>query len=223
MTLSQKSNTVVIIPAYNAEKHLETLLNQTTSFTKNIILVDDGSTDGSYQIYSRFPIFYIRLKQNKGKGNALKIGFENAIKQGYKFAITMDADLQHPPSDLKKFIKRHTATKANLIYGKRDFSLKYMPPARILSNFLTSLIVSIKIKRPIYDSQCGYRLYDLNIIKKMDLTTTLYQTETELILKFAENDAKFDFIPIKTVYNDEKSYISHLRDIKNFVKLILNN
>ena len=121
-----------------------------------------------------------------------------------------------------KFIKRQIATGANLIYGKRNFSPFVMPPARIMSNFLTSLIVSLKIKNRIYDSQCGYRLYDLKLIKNMQIKTDKYQTETELLIKFAKLSAKFDFVPIKTIYDKEKSYISHVRDIKNFIKVILN-
>lgn len=214
-------NTVIIIPVFNAEKHLNKLLSEILNYTKNIIVVDDGSTDKSGDICKSFEIIYHRLNENQGKGKALQKGFELAIKNGFKYALTLDSDYQHPPRDIKKFIKRQIATSADLVYGKRCFCPKYMPAHRIISNFLTSLIVSVKIGNPIYDSQSGYRLYRLDLIKKIELTTNRYQTETELIIKLAKIGAKFEFVPIETIYDDEKSYISHFRDIKNFIKVIL--
>ncbi len=216
------ANTAVIIPVYNSEKFIKKLIEELLSVIKNIIVVDDGSTDKSFEIYSKYPVKYFRYKKNRGKGEALKKGFEIAIREGFLYAITLDSDYQHLPQDVPKFIKRQIATGANLIYGKRNFSPFVMPPARIMSNFLTSLIVSLKIKNRIYDSQCGFRLYDLSFIKRMQIKTDKYQTETELLIKFAKLSAKFDFVPIKTIYDKEKSYISHVRDIKNFIKVILN-
>jgi len=217
------SNTVIIIPIYNAEKHLDKLFTQLKQITRNIIAVNDGSMDKSGDICKGFDVIYYEFEKNKGKGAALKKGFEIALEKGFDFAITLDSDLQHNPKELRKFFIKQMLTRADFIYGKRSFSADKMPIPRIMSNFLTSLIVSFKTGESIYDSQSGYRLYNLNIIKKISINSTRYQTETELILKFAKKNAKFDFVPIETVYADEKSYISHWRDIKNFVKIIMEN
>ena len=145
--LANLKNTTVIIPVFNAEKYLDRLLNEILIYTKNIIVIDDGSTDNSYEICKQFPVILYRIRNNRGKGYALKKGFDIAINEGFIFAITLDSDFQHPPKDIPKFIKRQIATSADLIYGKRDFDPKKMPIHRILSNFLTSLIVSVKIKK----------------------------------------------------------------------------
>ena len=217
------SNTAVIIPIYNAENHLDELFTKLREITENIITVNDGSTDKSGDICKDFNVIYYEFEENKGKGAAIKKGFEIALEKKFEFAITMDSDLQHNPKDIRKFFIRQMLTKADFIYGKRSFSPNKMPIPRIMSNFLTSLIVSFKTGENIYDSQSGFRLYNLNIIKKISINTARYQTETELILKFAKENAKFNFVPIDTVYGDEKSYISHWRDIKNFVKIIMEN
>ncbi len=221
--ICNRENMVVIIPVYNGKEHLERLLQEVLKITKNVILVDDGSTDQSKAIYTAFPIIYHRFKENRGKGAALKYGFKLALENGFECAVTLDSDFQHLPKDINKFLKRQIATGANLIYGRRDFSPFKMPIHRIMSNFLTSLIVSLKIKKKICDSQCGFRLYDLKFIENIDIRTRRYQTETEILIKFAKAGAKFDFVPIETIYKNEKSYISHFRDIKNFISVILEN
>ena len=97
-----------------------------------------------------------------------------------------------------------------------------MPFPRIMSNKLTSLIVSISTTRKILDSQSGYRLYDLNMIKEIDLISQKYQFETEVIIKLAKQNGRINFVSISTVYSGQKSHISHLRDIWNFIKVVLN-
>jgi hypothetical protein len=107
------------------------------------------------------------------------------------------------------------------VIGKRDFSRDKMPLPRIASNATTSKIVSIFTQQKILDSQSGYRLYNLNFIKDFQFKTKRYQFETEVIIKIAKAGGLIDFVPIDTIYDGQKSYISHLRDIKNFVNIVL--
>ena len=97
-----------------------------------------------------------------------------------------------------------------------------MPFSRILSNAITSFIVSISTGYRIPDSLSGFRLYYLKLIEKMKFRSERYQFETEIIFKFARKKAKIDAVPIKTIYQNEKSHISHRRDIINFVKIIFS-
>ncbi len=221
---ANKQNTAIVIPVYNSEKYLDELITKILYFfpKENIFAIDDGSSDNSAEICSSFGINLSKLSQNSGKGSALKKGFEEAIMNDFVFAITLDSDLQHDPNQIPVFIKKQNEKEADLIIGKRNFSIKKMPFPRICSNTLTSFVVSLVTGYKIYDSQSGYRLYNLNLIKNLKFVSEKYQFETEIILKFAKLKAKIDFVKIETIYKGQKSYISHFRDIMNFIKIVIH-
>ncbi len=161
------ANTAVIIPVYNAANHLPELYRQLLVYfpASQLIFINDCSTDNSGDICRSFESNYYELSENKGKGAALQAGFKLALEQGYEFAFSIDSDLQHDPAETSAFLKRQQETNADMIIGKRDFN-KTMPWQRIFSNSTTSNIVSIVTKQKIYDSQSGYRMYRLDLIKK---------------------------------------------------------
>jgi len=222
MTLkADKTNTAVIIPVYNAERHLPELYRQLlTHFpAEQLIFVNDCSTDNSGKLCEGFRTNYREFKINQGKGAALQAGFQIAIEKGFEFAFSIDADLQHDPAEIPNFLKKQNETNSAMIIGKRDFNVT-MPWQRKFSNSTTSKVVSIVTKQDIVDSQSGYRLYQLDPIKKLSFKSTRYQFETEIIIKFAKLGAQIKFVPIQTIYNDEVSYISHFRDIGNFIAIV---
>lgn len=222
MTLkADKTNTVVIVPVYNAAKHLPELYRQLLGYfpAEQMIFVNDCSIDESGKICEEFGAIIHNFAVNQGKGAALQIGFSIALEKGFEFAFTIDADLQHDPTEIPNFLKKQNETGAALIIGNRDFN-KTMPWQRIVSNSTTSKVVSIVARQNISDSQSGYRLYQLDPIKKLSFRSARYQFETEIIIKFAKLRAEIKFVPIKTIYNDEVSYISHFRDIGNFIAIV---
>ena len=221
---ANKKNTAVVIPVYNSEKYLDELIIKILLFfsKENIFAVDDGSFDKSAEICASYRINVSKLPQNSGKGSTLKKGFEEAIKNNFVFVITLDSDLKHDPNIIPELIKKQNEKEADLVIGKRNFSLKKMPFPRICSNILTSFIVSLVTGYKIYDSQSGYRIYNLTLIKDLKFVSKKYQFETEIILKFAKLKAKKDFLEIETIYDGQKSYISHFRDIMNFIKIVIH-
>ena len=217
-------NTAVVVPVYNSDKYLPKLFDGIMTYfpLENIFAVNDASEDDSKYICEKLQVNLVDLQVNCGKGNALQLGFKEALKKGFKFAFTIDSDLQHKPEDFPEFIKKQNELDLELVIGKRDFSHKKMPFHRICSNTLTSWIVSRALKQKIIDSQCGYRLYNLEILRDMEFQSKRYQFETEIILKIAKRNGKVGFIPIETIYNGQESYISGLRDIKNFVEIVFH-
>jgi len=224
METANKKNTAVIIPIYNGSAHLKQLLNRILQFfpKENLIAVNDASEDSSAKICASFQICIINFSENRGKGAALIAGFQKAISLGFKFAFSINCDLQHQPEDFSVFLQTQNIRQSDLIIGKRNFSFAKMPFSRILSNAITSFIVSIFTGYRIPDSQSGFRLYNLKLIEKMKFRSERYQFETDIIFKFARKKAKIDAVPIKTIYQNEKSHISHGRDIINFVKIIFS-
>ncbi len=216
-------NTAVIVPIYNSSKYLKELFKRIFEYfpAESVYAINDASTDDSAKICETSGVNLINIPINKGKGNALNIGFKEAITDGFKFAFSIDSDLQHKPEDFPGFLEKQNEDEIDLLIGRRIISNTKMPFMRVCSNLITSKIVSIFTKRKILDSQCGFRLYNLDSIKDFKFRTKRYQFETEVILKLAKAGGKTGFIDIETIYDGQKSYISHLRDIMNFIKIII--
>jgi glycosyltransferase involved in cell wall biosynthesis len=223
MITANKENTAIIIPAYNSENHLEDLLERIYPYSekKNIFVVNDASTDNTSEICQKQQITCIDFPVNCGKGFALQKGFKAALNNGYFYALTIDSDLQHPPENIPDFWQKQAESKAELIIGKRDFSFKKMPFMRICSNTITSFILTTFTRKKIEDSQCGFRLYQLSVLGDMKFVSRRYQFETEIIIKLARFGGNIYFTPIPTIYQGEKSYISHARDIWHFIEIVL--
>ncbi len=216
-------NTAIVIPAYNAEKYLAELISKISALTdkKNIIVINDASTDSTLDICKKLDLKVISHTHNEGKGAALLSGFREAVNEGYEFALTIDADLQHEPAEILNFLQKQQEEDFEMVIGCRDFRRGVMPRHRICSNTITSWMVSKVCSRKIYDSQSGYRLYKLNFLKDLKFVSGGYQFESEIIIKFARKGAEFGFIPIATIYNGQESHISNFRDITSFVKTII--
>lgn len=217
-------NTAIVVPAYNAAKYLDELIRRIARFfpKQQIIIIDDSSDDDSFAICKQNGVIVHRFTSNRGKGAALQQGFNMAIENGYQYAFTIDSDLQHQPEDFPIFIERQNVTTADMVIGCRALKLPKMPFLRVCSNRLTSSIVSLVVGSRIYDSQSGFRLYKLEPLKKMRFRSQRYQFETEVIIKTAKQNGIIDFVPIEVIYDGQSSHISHMRDIANFVRVILS-
>jgi len=239
-------NTLIVIPVYNSGKHLEELFDrirksEVGGIRYNILCVDDGSVDNSYHIIKKNKINNISHNKNRGKGYALKAGLTYAKVNDYKFVVTIDSDLQHDPKYISHLLLAQNIDNADLVIGFRDFkmlgcggagrsslrpyvhvgdSVDKMPFSRVISNTLTSSIVSSLSKRYIFDSQSGFRLYNLDLFDENEITTDRYQMETEILFNYINKNAIISHVEIPVIYKDEKSHISHLRDIGNFIKVI---
>ena len=250
MVKADFKNTLIVLPIYNSELQLEELFRRLSAVSDgmDVLCVNDGSSDNSLDMIEKYKLNHIDLEENRGKGFALKIGLAYAKINGYKFVITIDSDLQHEPACIPNFLKTQNKENADLVIGFRDFNPFWissqtcknkihrlwkkgeseensgtMPPMRILSNSITSFIVSSITKRNILDSQSGYRLYNLELFDEEQIETDRYQMETEILLNYIRKNAVVAHVEIPIIYNDEKSYISHFRDIVNFVKVIADD
>lgn len=219
---AHKNNTAVVIPMYNGRQHLPRLFERLLAVmpAESLLVIDDASTDGSAQWCLSQRVLVHSFPLNKGKGAALQTGFNLASQAGYQFAVSIDCDLQHQPEDIPRLLARQRETDADIVIGERRFDPAVMPWPRIFSNSTTSRIVSLSCHHRITDSQSGFRLYRLAPLAGMRFTSQRYQFETEVLIKLCKAGCKVDFIPIDTIYNDEESHISHLRDIWNFIKII---
>lgn len=216
---------LVLIPAYNAEKTIVRLVESIRiALDKNIdyaiLIVDDGSDDATSNLAKDLKVEWVRHEKNLGKGAALKTGFQYMLDHGFDLVATIDADLQHDPAILPGMIDSMLQDSFDFVIGTRERNSK-MSWHRRLSNSITSWLISLRTAMDIPDSQSGYRVIRNEIIKKISLRTSRYETESELILKAARLRCRFGFYPIATIYAGEKSYIRHLSDTWRFIKMFI--
>jgi glycosyltransferase involved in cell wall biosynthesis len=211
---------LVLVPAFNAERHLDELIERLGAYVCPSILlfVNDGSTDGTLAKLKEREVNYISFPENRGKGAALKAGFDYAIENDYRSVLTIDADLQHSPEKIPGFYALDNGHR--LVMGTRDIDLKVMPLPRWFSNNTCSLIISIFSTRRIRDSQSGYRLIPTSLLRAMRLRTVGYDFESEMLFKAGAAGYEVGEVSVPTIYEDSVSFINPLADTGRFVRQI---
>lgn len=209
-----------VIPAYNSEKTLEKVILdlRTRLSSVAIIVVDDGSRDLTSEIARALQTILITHNKNLGKGAALKSGFKKALCLGAKFVLTLDADGQHNPRDVNRFLSKYEDTHLDIIIGSRMANVSGMPIHRILSNRITSKLISWRVGQYVPDSQCGFRLIKADLLKNIQLKTNRFDMESELILKALKKGYKIGFVNIETIYHSNStSAMNLIEDTSRFI------
>jgi len=211
---------LILVPAYNAGKYLAELTRRIRKAAPDcgLLIINDGSTDNSAEILEKLEVEYLTNDPNKGKGATLQRGFDYAVERGYDYVLTIDADLQHLPEEIPRFLNYRPY--ADLYIGTRNLRSKDMPPHRRLSNYLTSLIISVFSGRRIRDSQTGYRMISTEVIRTLKQTYIGYMFESEQLFLAGKMNLDIAEIPISTVYEDSPSFINPIMDTARFIKLI---
>ncbi|MDI6739508.1 MAG: glycosyltransferase family 2 protein, partial [Candidatus Edwardsbacteria bacterium] len=214
--------TLVIIPAYNAGKHLPQLLPEIlrNADRKDITVIDDGSSDNTAVIAERAGVIVLRNKRNLGKGAALKRGFAHAILNCYDAVITLDADGQHPPELIPRLIDKARHGSYDIIIASRRRQFDKMRWERALSNRMTTTVVSLLAGARIEDSQCGYRFLLTGVLRCLSLSSGGFQTESELLIQAGRIGARIGHIDCE-VRSGPTSHISHGADTARFIAMCL--
>lgn len=211
----------VLIPAYNEEKTIRSVVSEAAENVEAVIVVDDGSSDGTAEEARRGGAVVISHGENRGKGAALKTGFRHALEKGFEGVIVMDADGQHKPADISAFLERAAVSSAGIILGNRMEDTKKMPLIRYLTNRFTSAVVSRMACQRITDSQCGFRFIRCSFLRDVELKTGKFETETEMLIAAARAGCGIDSVRISTIYGREKSKINPVVDTLRFLRLVL--
>ncbi|GAB5474052.1 MAG: DUF2062 domain-containing protein [Maribacter sp.] len=218
-------NCCVMVPTYNNHKTLKKVLDGILVYTNNIIVVNDGSTDTTAEILEPYSqLHQIHLDENKGKGNALKIGFAEALTLGYEFTITIDSDGQHFPEDIPVFLEAlQKEPSQNVIFiGARNMDQADVPGSSSFGNKFSNFWFWFETGIRLQDTQSGYRLYPLKFLEKLKLYTPKFEFEIEVIVKAAWNGTLVKNIPIQVSY-DEEERVSHFRKVPDFARISVLN
>ena len=204
-----------VIPAYNEQNSIGSIVKNTKKYIDNVIVVDDGSKDKTKETAENAGAIVLRHLVNLGKGAALKTGCDYAVKNGARFIIALDADAQHNPDDIPRFIEK--LKKYDVVFSCRKLSRK-MPFVLRFGNWFISKAVRFLYKIDLNDTQCGFRAFSKTAYKKLRWNASDYSMESEMIAKAGKQRLKYVQIPIETIYSDKYKGTT----IIDGVKIILN-
>lgn len=210
----------VIIPAFNEEPRIAAVVRRVKEHVPAVVVVDDGSRDGTVREAEAAGATVLRHETNRGKGVALETGFRHAREQGFDYLITMDGDGQHDPADLDRFVEAYTRTGIPVLVGNRMTDAARMPWVRRMTNRFMSALLSREMGQYVPDTQCGYRLFRCDVVPLVSAESTRFAAESEILLHVADRGIRIDAVPVATIYGNEKSKINPFKDTIRFFSML---
>ena len=215
-------NICVVIPVLNEAKGIGPIVSSIKDRGLDVLVIDDGSDDGSGQIAEEMGADIIRHESRQGKGFSLRAGFNYIVEQDcYDGVIAMDGDGQHDVSDIDKFIDMAKLQPDSVISGNRMSDASNMPWLRVATNKAMSLLISLTCRQKIPDSQCGYRYIGCRILKEVNFTSVGFEIESEIMIKSSKKGYKIFAVPIQSIYGEETSHINPVKDTIKFLAYYL--
>jgi glycosyltransferase involved in cell wall biosynthesis len=214
--------TLVVIPSKNLEATVGNVVRDVRALGLDVLVVNDGSTDGTSRAAREAGARVIDHPTNLGKGAALKSGFGHAVEHGYDAVVTLDGDAQHDTAEIPRFLDAVERTGADIVVGTRMHAVGAMPRIRIWTNRTTSRIVSRLAGQDIPDSQSGYRILRTRVLREItgSLVTSRYDTESEILIRAGRRGFRVASLPIQSIYGGTVSHIHPVVDTLRFVRLI---
>ncbi|MBI4355215.1 MAG: glycosyltransferase family 2 protein [Candidatus Omnitrophica bacterium] len=191
---------LILIPAHNESRAIGGVVGRLVP-RYQVLVIDDGSQDETAAAARRAGAEVMRLPQNRGKGTALRQGFQAALARGCEAVVVMDGDGQHDPDDLPRMMAAAAATKAGIVVGNRLSARGPMPRLRWYTNRLMSWIVSQVCHQTIPDSQCGFRWIARAVLEGCVLTTDRFEIESELLVAASRAGFAIASVPVRSIYD----------------------
>ncbi len=214
----------VIIPTYNNEKSIGQVVTDTLGYCDDVIVVNDGSTDSTTATLNEMSgITLVSYPQNKGKGHALREGFRRALSMGLAYAITLDADGQHYPADIPLFLKANQEHPGALIVGRRQLEGVDRSKGSNFANKFSNFWFYVQTGKALEDTQTGYRLYPLRKLHGLNLLTSRYEAELELLVFASWHGVDLVSIPVNVYYPPREERVSHFRPGMDFARISVLN
>lgn len=210
--MNWRTQCAAVIPCLNEEAGIGALVPAVRAHVNTVIVVDDGSADSTAARAAQAGAEVIRHEACRGKGAALQTGWRRARRLGLPWTLMLDGDGQHSPADIPAFFKCAEATGAALVVGNRMDHAGQMPWLRRQVNRWMSRRLSRAMGRPLPDSQCGFRLMRLDSWVDAPLVAAHFEVESEMLRRFVATGQVVEFIPIRVIYENERSKIRPFRD-----------
>jgi dolichol-phosphate mannosyltransferase len=197
---------LVAIPVYNEEKYVAKVLDRVLAQTRDVLVIDDGSTDSTPCLLPRWPVEVIRHATNRGYGRSLLDAFRWACVDGYDWIITMDCDEQHEPESIPAFVSAAAVDDADIISGSRympdSIAEGAPPPNRRAINSTLTAEINHRLGLTITDAFCGFKAYRVEAVSRLRLDETGYAFPLQFWVQAAAARLRIREIPVSLIYND---------------------
>lgn len=196
------------LPVYNEADSVDRVLDEVVRYAGDILVVDDGSTDGTAQrLAQRQDVQVVTHAQNRGYGAALATAFAYGIEQGYDVLVTIDCDGQHEPQRICEFVRQIEASGADIVSGSRylkSFDSDSPPPEqRRLINFKITRVLNDQLGFQLTDAFCGFKAYRVEALRRLQLQDTGYAMPLELWVQAAAQGLTVVEVAVPRIYLDE--------------------
>ena len=209
-----------LIPAFNEAPYIAKVVEETREHIETVIVIDDGSDDGTAQIALAAGATCLGSQVNCGKSSALRMGIDFARANDFTHVITLDGDGQHLPQDIPAMLRVAEETRADLVIGARPFARDLMSRSRYYANTIGSRLASALIGCEIKDSQSGFRLFRIDKLSKIKLRSRRYEIEMEVLIKMTQSGCTIAHSPIHMIYFNDDAH-SKLRPIRDTTRTCL--
>jgi len=212
-----------VVPAYQAQASVAAVVRGLKSELGEgaapIVVVDDGSTDGTAEAAESAGARVVRHEHNLGKGSALSTGFAALREAGANAAVCVDADGQHPPEEAVR-LARHPAPRAALVLGVRDLAGAGAPKKNQFSNGFSNRFLSFALGRTLSDTQCGLRRYPVPETLALGGRATGYAFEAEIILRASRLGWQIVEVPVRVIYPPESERVTHFHSVRDPARIV---
>lgn len=209
----------VVVPCLNEARAIRGLLLGILAHCRDVIVVDDGSSDDTAALVAQMPVTLIRHPRRRGKGEALRAGFHMALKLGATGVLTMDGDGQHDPADIPRILDAARRFPGALVIGARMLQRERQPSGRRRANDFADWGISWGCGRPVADTQSGQRWYPRAAVDLVDLPAQDFVFEAAILIAAARDlDLPIVSIPITCRYDDSARH-SHFRPVRDVLRI----
>ena len=209
-----------VVPAFQAAETVGAVVDDLrAALGVPVLVVDDGSTDGTADAARGHGAEVLRHDRNRGKGAALASGLADAARRGFDAAVTVDADGQHPGASARKVLEGSEDARA-LVLGVRDLESDGAPSRNRFGNAVSNFFLSLFAQQPLRDTQCGLRRYPLPETLALGARATGYAFEAEVILRALAAGLPLVEVPIAAVYGAETLRRTHFRSVRDPARIV---
>lgn len=202
---------IALVPVYNHHRTVATVINELLDHGASVLVVDDGSTDGSGDAAAQTAATVLTHTHNQGKAQALITGFEYAWQQGFNHVVTIDADGQHPISEIPQLIDASLDNQQAIIIGSRD--MRVAPGPNRFGRWLSTYGVRIACGVWSGDSQSGLRVYPVSSVLRLPVDAARYAYEIEVLIRAGWAGIPVHYCPVHVIYPEDR--VSHFDKLKD--------
>ena len=214
---------LAVIPLYNHGATVREVVEKTLAVHDQVLVVDDGSTDGGSERLEGLPVTLLRHERNRGKGAAIMTAAREARKLGMTHIATIDADGQHDPSDLPKLMNVVAETPLAVVVGARNFDTENVPGSSRFGRKFSNFWLRLQTGQSLKDTQSGFRIYPLRVLEALKLDEVHYSFEVEVLVKSAWAGVPLRDVTISVYYPPADERISHFRAFMDNFRLSMLN